>query len=95
MLFVKKPPPAPRGSYRLCIDMRQANKTIMRERHKIPTVDNLLAAVCDAKWFSVIDLNKAYYQLELRSESRYITTSSTHIGLFRYKRLFFGLNAAP
>ena len=95
VLFVKKPPPAPPGSYRLCIDMRQANKAIMRERHLIPTVDDLLAAVCDAKWFSVIDLNQAYHQLELHPESRYITTFSTHIGLFRYKRLFFGLNAAP
>ena len=95
LLFVKKPPPAPENSYRICIDMREANRAILRERHLIPTIDDLLAVVSEAKWFSVIDLNQAFHQLELHPDSRYITTFSTHIGLFRYKRLFFGLNAAP
>ncbi|KAG1704002.1 hypothetical protein GQR58_004074 [Nymphon striatum] len=42
----------------------------------------------------VVDLNQGYNRLELDEESRYITTFATHLGLFRYKRLSFGINSA-
>ena len=44
--------------------------------------------------FSKIDLNKGYHQLELHPNSRPITTFRTHQGLYRYKRLSFGINSA-
>ena len=44
--------------------------------------------------FSKLDLNQGSRQLLLHPDSRHITTFSTHIGLFRYKRLSFGINAA-
>ena len=47
-----------------------------------------------AQYFSKLDLSQAYHQLELDEDSRYITTFSTHLGLFRYKRLNYGTNAA-
>ena len=48
-----------------------------------------------AKYFSKLDLAQArYHQLELHEDSRYITTFSTHVGLFRYKRVNYGTNAA-
>lgn len=86
--------PKPNGSIRLCVDMRQPNRAIQRERHLIPTLEDILAEVNESTIFSVIDLNQAYHQVELDEDSRYITTFSTHIGLRRYKRLFFGLNSA-
>ena len=86
--------PKPNGTIRLCVDMRQPNRAIERERHLIPTIKDILSEVSEAKIFSVIDLNQAYHQLELDEGSRFITTFSTHVGLRRYKRLFFGLNSA-
>ena len=47
-----------------------------------------------AKVFSKLDLKEGYHQLELEEHSRAITTFSTHKGLFRYKRLIFGMNTA-
>ena len=47
-----------------------------------------------AKYFTKLDMNKGYHQLELDDESRSITVFKTHLGLFRYKRLSFGINAA-
>ena len=44
--------------------------------------------------FSKLDVKKAFHQIELDEECRYITTFATHRGLFRYKRLNFGTNAA-
>ena len=37
----------------------------------------------------------AFHQVELSEESRPITTFVTHKGLFRYKRLMFGVSCAP
>ncbi|CAB4036105.1 Retrovirus-related Pol poly from transposon [Paramuricea clavata] len=51
-------------------------------------------ALNGAKFFSKHDLSQAYHQLELDEQSRYITTFSTHVGLYRYKRLNYGTNAA-
>lgn len=45
--------------------------------------------------FSKIDIKNAFHQLELAPDSREITTFITKSGLFRYKRLMFGLSCAP
>ena len=79
---------------RICVDMRQANEAIKRVRHPIPTVDDVRFELNGAKYFSKLDLSQAYHQLELDPKSRHITTFSTHIGLYRYKRLNYGTNAA-
>ena len=79
---------------RVCIDMREANKAIGREKHPMPTVDDLIADLNSSTVFSKLDLTNAYHQLELEESSRYITTFTTHVGLRRYKRLLFGVNAA-
>jgi hypothetical protein len=65
----------------LCVDMRVANKAIERERHVIPTIDDLINDLNGATVFSKHDLNQGYHQLELAPESWYITTFSTHKGL--------------
>lgn len=79
---------------RMCVDMRCANRAIQRERHVTPTVDDILAALNGSVMFSKLDLKDGYHQLELDEASRVITTFSTHAGLFRYKRLNFGVTSA-
>ena len=79
---------------RICVDMRAANQAIERERHPVPTVEDLIVDLNGATVFSKIDLNQGYHQLELAEECRSITTFATHIGLFPYKQLSFGINSA-
>ena len=79
---------------RICVDMRKPNQAIQRIRHLIPTVDDVNLKLTGAKVFSKLDMSQAYHQLELHQDSRYITTFSTHVGLFHYKRLNYGTNAA-
>ncbi|XP_048729723.2 uncharacterized protein K02A2.6-like [Ostrea edulis] len=80
---------------RLCVDMRLANTGVKRIRHPIPTIDELLQEMNSSKVFSKLDVTWAYHQIELKPESREITTFVTHKGLFRYKRLMFGVSCAP
>ena len=87
--------PKPSGEIRLCVDMRCANEAIIRERLPIPTVDEVLEELNGSTVFSKLDLRHGFHQVELHADSRDITTFVTHDGLFRYKRLSFGVNAAP
>ena len=87
--------PKPNGDIRLCVDMRQANGAIVRERHPIPTVGEILHDLNGSTVFSKLDIKWAFHQVELSEASRPITTFATHKGLFRYKRLMFGVSCAP
>ena len=80
---------------RMCVDMVQPNRAIKRVRHVIPTVEELRHDMNGMKVFSKLDLNNGFHQLELEEESRHMTTFSSHMGLFRYRRLNFGTNSAP
>ena len=74
--------------------MRQANQAIVREKHPVSTVEETLQEVSYAKVFSKLDLNMAIHQIELHPDSRDITTFAAPSGLYRYKRLLFGINVA-
>ncbi|XP_063904716.1 uncharacterized protein K02A2.6-like [Zophobas morio] len=46
---------------RMCVDMRAANEAIIRERHPIPTINDLILSLNGSKWFSEIDLKSAFH----------------------------------
>lgn len=83
------------GSVRICVDMRCANKAIMRENHPLPTMTQLLPKLRKARVFSKLDIKDAFHQVEIKEDCRDITTFITSRGLFRYKRLMFGISCAP
>ena len=76
------------------MDKRQANRAILREKHPVPTVEETLQEISEGKVFGKLDLNMALYQIELYLDSRDVTTFTAPDGLYRYKRLFFGVNLA-
>lgn len=71
------------GDVRLCVDMRQANRAVIRETHPLPLVDEILGSVSGAKYFSKVDVKDAYHQVEISERSRPITTFITKTGLYR------------
>ena len=70
LVVVKKP----NGDIKICLDMKQANRAILREKHPVPTVEETLQQISEAKVFSKLDLNMAFHQIELHPDSRDITT---------------------
>ena len=65
-----------------------------RTRHANPTLRELGTRLNGAKYFSHLDMNDGYMQLELAEKSMKLTTFYTHRGLKRFKRLHFGVNCA-
>ena len=48
--------PKKSGEVTICVDMREANKAIKRERHLMPTIDDLIADLIGATHFSTLDV---------------------------------------
>lgn len=82
-----------KDEWRMVVDIRLTNKSIQRECHVMPTMGDIISDVASTRFFSNIDLVSAYHQVELALVSRYITSFSTHVGLFRYKRPLFSVSA--
>ena len=87
--------PKSNGDVRLCVDMRQANKAVRRQRYPMPTVDETLEKVNGSACFSKLDLKMGFHQLVLGEDSRHITTFVVDAGVYRFKRLMFGISSAP
>ena len=62
------------GDVRICVDMREANRAIIRERQPIPTVEELLNDMNSIAVFPKLDLKMGFHQVELHKDSHYITT---------------------
>ena len=78
----------------VCVDMVKLNTAVKRVIHVIPIIEEMCHDNNGCVIFTKLDLNQGYHQLELDEDSGAITTFSTHVGLFRYKRLNFGTCSA-
>ena len=83
----------PDGSIRVCIDPSQTiNKAIEVPKYPIPTVDELLPALNNAKIFSSVDVYKSFKNIELDDSSSFLTTMHTPTGRYRWLRMPFGVS---
>ena len=87
--------PKPNGTIRICVDLTKLNANVCQERHILPSVEETLAQLGDAKVFSKLDANSGFWQLKLASESALLTTFITPFGRYCFKRLPFGISSAP
>nr|XP_050025120.1 uncharacterized protein K02A2.6-like [Dermacentor andersoni] len=83
------------GSYRLCVDLTQLNKVVLRERHILPTFEQVLGLLGDAKVFSKLDATASFHQVKLAEDSQELTTFITPYVRYCFCRLPFGITSAP
>ena len=79
------------GGLRPCIDLRPGNKAVTPDRYPLPTVEELAAQFYGCSVFT--KLRQGYLQVPLHPDSRSLTAFVTHIGVFCYTRMPFGLRA--
>ena len=90
MVVVAKP-----GKIRICLDPQELNKAIQHPKYQMPTLEELLPKLCEAKIFSTLDAKDGFYQISLDETSSKLTTFWTPFGRYRYLRMPFGVSLAP
>ena len=78
----------------ICLDPTPLNKAVIREPYHYRSPDDIYHHLCNAKYLTVIDFKKCYWQCLLDEESSYLTTFNTPYGRFRFVRLPFGVNVS-
>ena len=86
----------PAGKVRICGDFKiTLNPMLKSDVHPFPLPEELFHKLNQGYKFSKTDLADAYLQIELDDKSKDLVVINTHQGLYRYKRLPFGLSSAP
>ena len=81
-------------SIRLCIDPKDLNEALEREPYYSRSIDELISMFAGAKVFTIVDMDKGYWQVVLHPESRKLTCMAFDIGRYQFKRLPMGSKVA-
>ncbi|GKE67258.1 putative reverse transcriptase domain-containing protein [Tanacetum coccineum] len=91
VLFVKKKD----GSFKMCIDYRELNKLIVKNRYPFSRIDDLFDQLQGSRVYSKIDMRSGYHQLRIKEEDILITAFRTQYGHFEFQVMSFRLTNAP
>lgn len=85
------------NSWRFAVDYRKLNKITKPISQPLPRLEDVFDSLgeSNATIFSTLDLNSAYFQIELDPETREKSAFVTHEGVFQFLRMPFGLRNAP
>ena len=82
------------GALRVCIDPRELNKALQRERFTLPVLEDSTHELRESRVFTKADLASGYWHIELDEESSLLTTFQSCHGRYRWLRLPFGISVA-
>jgi hypothetical protein len=91
VLFLKKKD----GTLHLCIDYKQLNKVIIKNKYSLSQINNLFDQLKRAKVFSKINLRFRYYQLRIKDLDVSKTAFRTRYEHFEFLTMPFELTNAP
>ncbi|XP_064214102.1 uncharacterized protein LOC135266773 [Tribolium castaneum] len=84
------------GTIRLCADYKTTlNRVIEEDRYPIPKIEDIFNKMRGGKYFCTLDIQKAYLHMPVDEESAIMQAISTHKGVYKVKRLMFGVKTAP
>ena len=79
------------GTTRCCVDYRQLNERTIKDSYALPRIDECLDTLKGAVWFSTLDLRSGYHQVAMHPGDADKTAFVTRRGMFRFRRMPFGL----
>lgn len=83
------------NSYRMCTDLRELNKRVVKERFPIPHIDDLLDNLKCKKYFTKLELKNAFFHVKVSDQSSKYLSFSTFLDQYEYVRLPFGYCNSP
>ena len=79
---------------RVCLDPKPLNAALKRDYCRLPTLDDILPKLRNAKVFAKFDVKNAYWHIKLTHKASMMTTMNTMFGKFRWTRLPYGVTIA-
>jgi len=83
------------GDYRLCVDYRELNKFIVKDRFPLPLVDDNIDLLRGKKYFTCLDLKDGFHHVNIAKDSIKYTSFITPLGQFEFLKMPFGLATGP
>lgn len=83
------------GSSRFCVDYRGLNEVTKKDSYPLPRIDDLFSTLAGSKWFSTMDLQSGYWQVEMDCQDKEKTAFTNGSGLWQFNVMPFGLCNAP
>ena len=68
------------GTLKLCIDYRQLNKVMVKNKYPLPRIDDLFDQMRGVKVFFKIDLRSGYHQVRIKDEDIHKIAFRTRYG---------------
>lgn len=93
LLVPKKTDIEGKKKWRLVIDYRKLNNTIQDDRYPLPNIAEIIDSLSGSIYFSHLDLNSGYYQVNLEKDCRKYTAFCS--GQYQMTRMPMGLKTSP
>ncbi|KAF9756168.1 Transposon Tf2-6 polyprotein, partial [Nosema granulosis] len=87
--------PKKTGDVRLVVDYRELNKKTVKMGYPFPCIQYSLMDLKGSQYFSQLDLNMGYYQIEVDPKEQHKTAFVLPFGQYEFARMPFGLCNAP
>jgi len=83
------------GELRLCVDYRELNKRMVKDRYPLPLIDDHFDSLRGKKFYTCIDLKDGFHHVKVAEHSQKYTSFTTPLGQFSYLRMPFGICNGP
>ena len=83
------------GGKRMCVDYRALNAISRTYIWLMPRIDDILAKLVRAKFFTTLDLRSGYHHIALDKDAIKRAAFVTPFGKYEYLKVPFGLAQAP
>ncbi len=83
------------GEWRFCVDYRRLNSITTKDVYPLPRIDDALSRLEGLRYFSILNMQTVYWQVQVDEQDRAMTAFITADGLYEFKVMPFGLTNAP